>query len=138
MKIEKMLMVLLSLIVLVFFTTGATAQTPKPEKPAAPEKASPSSTETPKAETGAKQAKASKFIGTVVTYNAGKLIKVKSAQDQEMTFGVTRDTQIKGGDIKQGGRVIVVYESEAGKNMASTIMVPPPKSTPKAKKEKTT
>ncbi len=130
-------MVLLSLIVLVCFATGTTAQTPKTEKPAVPEKVT-APRGNPPSETDVNKAKASKFIGAVVAYDAGKLIKVKGAKDQEMTFVVTPDTAIKGGDIKKGGKVIVIYESEAGKSIASSIMVPPPKQAPKAKKEKKT
>lgn len=135
---KKVLTILLGFIVLVAFTGGAIAQAPaKTEKPAAtPEKAAPAPAPAPeKAKPAkAKEAKASRFTGTVGAYEAGKMIKVKGAKDKEMTFDVTPDTKVKG-DVKEGAKVTVMYKKEADKNVASSVSVAPPPKKAAPKKE---
>ncbi len=136
---KKVLTVLLGLVVLVAFTGGAIAQAPaKTEKPAAtPEKAAPAPAPAPEKAAKpakAKEAKASKFTGTVAAFEAGKTIKVKGAKDKEMTFDVTPDTKVKG-DVKEGAKVTVMYKKEADKNVASSVSVAPPPKKAAPKKE---
>ncbi len=126
-KMKRILIVMVALIAMVAFASGAVAQAPaKTEKPAAaPEKVAPAPAPAAEKAPKAKEAKPSRFAGTVAAYEAGKSIKVKGAKDKEMAFDVTPDTKVKG-DVKEGAKVTVLYKKEADKNVATSISVPPP------------
>lgn len=117
---KRILIVLVALLAMVAFVSGVVAQEKKAEKPAA-------AAEKPKAP------KAMKFSGTVVAYEAGKMIKVKGAKDKEMTFDVTADTKIKG-EVKEGAKATVRYKKEGDKMVVTSISVATPKK-PKAEKK---
>jgi Cu/Ag efflux protein CusF len=57
----------------------------------------------------------------VATYEAGKVMKVKS-KEKEMVFDVTGDTKIKG-EVKEGAKVTVMYKKEGDKMVATAITV---------------
>jgi Cu/Ag efflux protein CusF len=118
---KKNLVVLGVLLTLVAFVGGAMAQTPgKPsEKQAVPATEKP---KTEKPEAQKKEApKAMHTSGTVATYEAGKVMKVKS-KEKEMVFDVTGDTKIKG-EVKEGAKVTVMYKKEGDKMVATAITV---------------
>jgi len=122
---KKFLIVLVALFAMVAFVSGVVAQEKKAEKPAAaPEK---EKVEKPK------PPKALKASGTVVAYEKEKMIKVK-VKDKEMAFDVTKDTKVKG-EVKEGGKVTVMYKKEGDKMIATSISVPVPKKKPEAKPE---
>ncbi len=128
---KRMLIVMVALLAMVAFASGAIAQAPaKTEKPAAPAPAA----EKPKMEKP-KEAKPMRFGGTVAAYEAGKMIKIKGAKDKEMAFDVTGDTKMKG-EVKEGAKVTVMYKKDGDKMMATSISVtPPPKKKAAPKKE---
>ncbi len=134
---KRMLIVMVALLAMVAFASGAIAQAPaKTEKPAAPAAPAPApAAEKPKMEKP-KEAKPMKFGGTVAAYEAGKMIKVKGAKDKEMAFDVTGDTKMKG-EVKEGAKVTVMYKKDGDKMMATSISVtPPPKKKAPPKEEK--
>ena len=134
---KRMLIVMVALLAMVAFASGAIAQAPaKTEKPAAPAAPAPApAVEKPKMEKP-KEAKPMKFGGTVAAYEAGKMIKVKGAKDKEMAFDVTGDTKMKG-EVKEGAKVTVMYKKDGDKMMATSISVtPPPKKKAPPKEEK--
>jgi len=133
-KMKRMLIVMVALLAMVAFASGAIAQAPaKTETPAAAP-AAPAA-EKPKMEKP-KEAKPMKFGGTVAAYEAGKMIKVKGAKDKEMAFDVTGDTKMKG-EVKEGAKVTVMYKKDGDKMMATSISVtPPPKKKAPPKEEK--
>ena len=112
---KKVMIVLVALLALVSFVSGVVAQEKKVEATPTPavEKAK---AEKPKA------AKSMKFSGTVATYEAGKMIKVKGAKEKELTFDVAPDAKIKG-EVKEGGKVTVLYKKEGEKMIAHSISV---------------
>jgi hypothetical protein len=120
---KKVLIVMVALLAMVAFVSGAIAQ--KADAPAA--KADKAKADKPKAP------KASKAVGTVVAYEAGKTIKVK-AKDKELAFDIAADAKITGGEVKEGGKVTVTYKKDGDKNIATAIAVAAAKK-PKAKKE---
>jgi len=132
---KRMLIVMVALLAMVAFVSGAIAQ-PKPAEPMkpAPAPAAPAA-EKPKADKP-KEAKAMKFGGTVAAFEAGKMIKVKGAKDKEMAFDLTADTKMKG-EVKEGAKVTVMYKKEMDKMVATSISVtPPPKKAAPKKEEK--
>jgi len=132
---KRMLIVMVALLAMVAFVSGAIAQ-PKPAEPMkpAPAPAAPAA-EKPKADKP-KEAKAMKFGGTVAAFEAGKMIKVKGAKDKEMAFDLTADTKMKG-EVKEGAKVTVMYKKEMDKMVATSVSVsPPPKKAAPKKEEK--
>jgi hypothetical protein len=104
---KRILVVMVALLAMVAFASGVIAQ-------------APAKTEKPKAE----KTRVLRFGGTVVVYEAGKMIKVKRSDEREMTFNVTKDTQMKG-EVKEAAKVIVVYKEEGDKLVATSIAVGP-------------
>jgi hypothetical protein len=119
---KRTLIVLVALLAMVAFVVGAVAQEKKAPAAPAAEKAK---AEKPKAP------KATNFKGTIVAYEAGKMIKVKGAKEKEMTFGIAADAKIKG-EAKEGAKVTVGYKKDGDKMVATSILVAAAK---KAKKE---
>ena len=112
---KKFLIVLVALLVMVSFVSAVMAQEKKAETAPAPA-AEKTKVEKPKAQ------KAMKFSGMVAAYEAGKMIKVKGAKEKEMTFDVAPDAKIKG-EVKEGGKVTVLYKKEGEKMIAHSISV---------------
>jgi Cu/Ag efflux protein CusF len=83
--------------------------------------AQPPVTEKPKAEK-AKVSKSRRVYGIVVAYDAGKMIKLKGEKGQEWVFAITPDAKIKG-EVKEGGKVGVVYRKKNDKMLATSISV---------------
>ena len=109
---EKMLRILsvgVALLAMVVFAGGAFAQEKKEVTPAP-------AVEKPMA----KEAKSMKAYGTVASYEAGKMIKVKGAKEKEWTFDVGPNAKIQG-EIKEGARVGVRYMKEGDKLVATSI-----------------
>jgi len=118
---KRVLVLVVALLTMVAFASTGLAQAPA--KTAAPEKAAPAAA--PKA--AAEKPKAPKPIeGTVVAYEAGKMIKVKGAKAKEWTFDATADTKIIN-EVKEGVKVKVAYKKEGEKMIAKTITGPKPK-----------
>lgn len=119
---KKALAVMVALLAIVAFVSGVMAQaSPKTEKTAAP------AAEKPKAD----KPKVMKFVGAVAGYEAGKMIKVKGAKDNELTFALTGGTKMKG-EVKEGVKVTVTYKKDGDKRIATGIAVSPGKSSKKA------
>ncbi len=59
--------------------------------------------------------------GTVASYEAGKMIKVKG-KDKEMVFDITGETNVKG-EVKEGAKVTVMYKKDGDKMIATAITV---------------
>jgi len=120
-KMLRSLSVLVAFLAIVAFAGGAVAQEKKAETPApAVEKPMP------------KEMKTMRVYGTVVSYEADKMIKVKGAKEKEWTFDVGPNAKIKG-EIKEGARVGVRYMKEGEKLVATNIYLA---HTKKAKVEK--
>ena len=96
----------------------------KPAAPAATEKQAPApekqkATEsTPMKKEAVKPMEAS---GSVATYEAGKMIKIKE-KDKELSFDLTGSTMVKG-EVKDGAKVTVMYKKEGEKMVATAITV---------------
>ena len=108
---KKILTVLMVLLTIVAFSSGAMAQAPA--KPAAP-----AATDKPKVE-NKESSQATEVSGTVAAYEAGKAIKVKG-KDKETTFEITGDTKING-EVKVGAKATVMYKM-AGEKMIATVI----------------
>jgi len=131
---KRALVVMVTLLAMVAFVSGGMAQAPaKTEKPAAPapEKAAPA------AEKAKPAAEKPKFGGTVMRYETGKLIKVKRSDGKEMTFNVTKKTELKG-EVKEGALVTILYKKDGDKTVATAIIVATGKKPPKQIPEKAT
>jgi hypothetical protein len=111
---RRLSIVFVCLFAMAVFVSGAIAQGEKPGSPA-------SATEKGKVEKP-KASKATRVYGTVVAYEAGKIIKVKGKKEKEWTFDIAPDAKIKG-SVKEGGRVRVLYKTEGGKMVATSISV---------------
>ena len=70
-----------------------------------------------------KKAAAPKASGTVVAYEAGKMITIKGAKDKELAFDIAPDAAVKG-DVKEGAKVTVTYKKDGDKMVATSIAVP--------------
>ena len=122
----KKTILLVVMLTLVAFVSGAIAQAPAKPATTAPAKAAP--------------AKMEKFWGSVKSMDAmAKSIVVVGKGKAEKTFMVTADTKITKGkevlkfeDLKAGNRVEVHYKMEMDKMVAGAIHVPVPKAVPKA------
>lgn len=110
---KRTLIVLVALLAMVAFVVGAVAQEKKAPAAPAAEKAK---AEKPKAP------KATNFKGTIVAYEAGKMIKVKGSKEKEMTFDIAADAKIKG-EAKEGAKVTVGYKKDGDKMVATSISV---------------
>ena len=135
----KKLILLVALLTLVAFVSGAMAQ----QKPA-PAPAKPAGTAAPAPEKKEmKEMKMEKFSGMVEKVDeAAKAVVVKGKKD-EKSFMVDDKTKImKGGkempfaDLKKGMNVSVEYKKDGDKMMAISIKAAAPKAAPAEKKEK--
>ena len=126
---KKALVVLVALLTMVAFASGVMAQGQKTEKPAAPapEKAAPAPEKPkPAAEKSKGKSGAPKPVkGTVVAYEAGKMIEVK-VKDKEMKFDIAADAKVKG-EVKEGAKATVGYKKDGDKMIATSISVQAPK-----------
>ena len=118
---KNILVAFLALLTLVAFSSVVMAQAPtKPAAPSATDKPAAPAPEKPKAEK--KEApKGMTASGTVASYEAGKIIKVKG-KDKERVFDVTGETNVKG-EVKQGAKVTVMYKKDGDKMIATAITV---------------
>jgi len=122
----KKLILLVCLLTLVAFISGALAQPKSTEKPAPVQ--APAAPEKPKLE---------KFSGKIKSVDAvAKSIVVAKGKD-EKNFMVTADTKITKGketpkfeDLKAGMNVSIDYNKEGDKNVAVTIKVAATKAQP--------
>jgi Cu/Ag efflux protein CusF len=124
----KKLILLVALLTLVAFVSGAMAQEkakPAPAKPAA----APAPAPAPKLE---------KFSGDIKTVDAMAKNIVVAKGKEEKTFATTADTKITKGkdtlkfeDLKAGMNVSVEYKKEMDKMIAGTIKVAAPKAAKK-------
>ena len=115
---KKILTVLVVLLTIVAFSSGAMAQAPaKPAAPAATDKPKVESPKTEKKESS----QATEVSGTVAAYEAGKTIKVKG-KDKETTFEITGDTKVNG-EVKVGAKATVMYKKVGDKMIATVITV---------------
>jgi hypothetical protein len=115
---KKTLIVLIALFAMVAFVSGAVAQqqTPQSQKTKAPG--------------------ITYFKGTVMAYEAGKMIKVKGAKGKEVTLDIAPDAVIQG-DVKEGAKVAVAYKKDGDKVVATGIKVAgAKKETPQSQKTK--
>jgi len=133
---KKTLIVLVALLAMVAFVSVAVAQ--KTEGGKTTTTTTTTTTEKTKAEKPKPPAVKS-TTGTVVAYEAGKMIKVKAAKDKEMEFSIADKAKVGKGDIKEGAKVKVTYKKDGDKMTATAISLVPEKKPaekkPKAKKE---
>jgi hypothetical protein len=124
----KKTILLVVLLTLVAFVSGAIAQ------------GKPATTPAPAAPASTIPVKLEKFSGEVKSVDGmAKSIVVAKAKE-EKTFAVTTDTKITKGkealkfdDLKAGMNVVIEYKKEMDKMIAVTIKVSAPKAAPKAK-----
>jgi len=128
MKKSILLVVLLTLIA---FVSGATAAAPPKAAGTAPAPAAPAST---------KPAKMEKFSGEVKSVDAMAKSVVVAKGKEEKTFMTDDKTKIMKGkealkleDLKAGMQVAIEYKMEMDKMMAATIKASAPKAAPKKK-----
>jgi len=122
----RKLILLIALLTLVAFVSGAMAQekaTTAPAKPAA-----------------APAPKMEKFSGDIKSVDAMAKSIVVAKGKEEKTFAATADTKITKGkealkfeDLKAGMNVAIQYKMEMDKMIAGTIKVAAPKAAPKKK-----
>ncbi len=127
----KKSILLVVLLTLVAFVSGAIAAAPPKAAGTAPAPAAPAST---------KPAKAEKFIGDIKSVDAMAKSIVVAKEKEEKTFVATADTKIMKGkealkfeDLKAGMNVSIGYKKDGDKNMAVTIKASAPKAAPKKK-----
>jgi len=124
----KKTILLVVLLTLVAFVSGAITQ------------GKPATTPAPAAPASTKPVKLEKFSGEVKSVDGmAKSIVVAKAKE-EKTFAVTTDTKITKGkealkfdDLKAGMNVVIEHKKEMDKMIAVTIKVSAPKAAPKAK-----
>jgi hypothetical protein len=124
----KKTILLVVLLTLVAFVSGAIAQ------------GKPATTPAPAAPASTKPVKLEKFSGEVKSVDGmAKSIVVAKAKE-EKTFAVTTDTKITKGkealkfdDLKAGMNIVIEHKKEMDKMIAVTIKVSAPKAAPKAK-----
>jgi hypothetical protein len=107
---KKLLFVLIALLTMVAFVSGASAQ-----------------------KAGKSTPKAMFVTGTVAAYEAGKTITVKGTKDVEQTFVVTAETTVTPTEVKAGDKVKVQYKKDGEKMVATAITAVVEKAKPKAK-----
>ena len=127
----KKSILLVVLLTLVAFVSGAIAAAPPKAAGTAPAPAAPAST---------KPAKAEKFIGDIKSVDAMAKSIVVAKEKEEKTFVATADTKIMKGkealkfeDLKAGMNVSIGYKKDGDKNVAVTIKASAPKAAPKKK-----
>ena len=127
----KKSILLVALLTLVAFVSGAIAAAPPKAAGTAPAPAAPAST---------KSAKAEKFVGDIKSVDAMAKSIVVAKEKEEKTFVATADTKIMKGkealkfeDLKAGMNVSIGYKKDGDKNMAVTIKASAPKAAPKKK-----
>ena len=127
----KKSILLVVLLTLVAFVSGAIAAAPPKAAGTAPAPAAPAST---------KPAKAEKFAGDIKSVDAMAKSIVVAKEKEEKTFVATADTKIMKGkealkfeDLKAGMNVSIGYKKDGDKNMAVTIKASAPKAAPKKK-----
>ena len=125
----KKSILLVVLLTLVAFVSGAIA--------AAPPKAAGTA---PAAAPAAKPAKAEKFSGEVKNVDAMAKSIVVAKGKEEKTFAIDDQAKITKGkealkldDLKAGMNVSIEYKKEGDKNIATSIKVSAPKAAPKKK-----
>ena len=126
----KKAILLLALLTLVAFVSGAIAAAPPKAAGTTPAPAAPATT----------KVKLEKFTGDVKSVDAMVKSIVVAKGKEEKTLGVTADTKITKGkdalkfeDLKAGMNVVTEYKKEMDKMIAVTIKVSAPKAAPKAK-----
>jgi Cu/Ag efflux protein CusF len=124
----KKTILLIALLTLVAFVSGAIAAAP-------PKEAAPATTPKP-----APAAKLEKFAGDIKSVDAMAKSIVVAKGKVENTFVVTADTKIMKGkealkfeDLKAGLNVAIEYKKEMDKMIAVAVKVSAPKAAPKAK-----
>ncbi len=130
----KKSILLVVLLTLVAFVSGAIAAAPPKAAGTAPAPAAPAST---------KPAKMEKFSGEIKNVDAMAKSIVVAKGKVEKAFGVTADTKITKGkealkfeDLKAGTNVTIEYKMEMDKMVAVTIKASAPKAAPKAAPKK--
>jgi protease II len=126
----KKTILLVALLTLVAFVSGAIAVAPPKAAGTTPAPAAPATT----------KVKLEKFAGDIKSVDAmAKSIVVAKAKE-EKTFVVTADTKITKGketlkfeDLKAGIHIVIEHKKEMDKMIAETIKVVTPKAAPKAK-----
>jgi Cu/Ag efflux protein CusF len=128
----KKTILLVAVITLVAFVSGAIAAAPPKAATTAPAPAAPASTKP------APPAKMEKFSGEVKNVDAMAKSIVVAKGKVEKTFAVTADTKITKGkealkfeDLKAGLNVGIEYKKEMEKMIAVAIKVSAPKAAPK-------
>jgi hypothetical protein len=126
----KKTILLVALLTLVAFVSGAIAAAPPKAAGTTPAPAAPATT----------KVKLEKFTGDVKSVDAMVKSIVVAKGKEEKTLGVTADTKITKGkealkfeDLKAGMNVVTEYKKEMDKMIAVTIKVSAPKAAPKAK-----
>jgi len=124
----KKSILLVVLLTLVAFVSGAIAAAPPKAAGTAPAPAAPAST----------KVKLEKFAGDIKSVDAMAKSIVVAKGKVEKTFGVTADTKITKGkealkfeDLKAGMNVTIEYKKEMDKMIAVTIKASAPKAAPK-------
>ena len=127
----KKSILLVVLLTLVAFVSGAIAAAPPKAAGTAPAPAAPAST---------KPAKAEKFAGDIKSVDAMAKSIVVAKGKEEKTFAIDDKTKITKGkealkfeDLKAGMNVSIGYKKDGDKNMAVTIKASAPKAAPKKK-----
>ncbi len=128
----KKTILLVVVLTLVAFVSGAiAADAPKEAKPAA----------APAAKAATAPAKIEKFSGEVKNVDVMAKSVVVAKEKVEKSFVVTADTKITKGkealkfeDLKAGMNVTIEYKKDGDKLIAATIKADAPKAAPKAKK----
>ena len=127
----KKSILLVVLLTLVAFVSGAIAAAPPKAAGTAPAPAAPAST---------KPAKAEKFAGEIKSVDAMAKSIVAAKGKEEKTFAIDDKTKIMKGkealkfeDLKAGSAVSIEYKKDGDKNIASAIKVSAPKAAPKKK-----
>ena len=127
----KKTILLVVLLTLVAFASGAIAAAPPKAAGTTPAPAAPATT---------KPVKLEKFAGDIKSVDAMAKSIVVAKGKEEKTFGVTADTKIMKGkdalkfeDLKAGMNVAIEYKKDGDKMIATTIKVSAPKAAPKAK-----
>ena len=129
----KKSILLVVLLTLVAFVSGAIAAAPPKAAGTAPAPA-------PAAPASTKPAKAEKFAGDIKGVDAMAKSIVVAKGKEEKTFAIDDKTKIMKGkealkfeDLKAGSAVSIEYKKDGDKNIASAIKVSAPKAAPKKK-----
>ena len=127
----KKTILLVVLLTLVAFVSGAIAAAPPKAAGTTPAPAAPATT---------KPVKLEKSAGDIKSVDAMAKSIVVAKGKEEKTFMVTADTKIMKGkealkfeDLKAGMNVAIEYKKDGDKMIAATIKVSAPKAAPKAK-----